>query len=271
MVFEGQSVGQEDFQALQIGESELPFESLKNRAKQEDRAARAASSVIVLHPTDFDYKAFKLTKARTEDFLEVHYAGRASSSELPLPASQTDPRRVFIVHGRDSIASKGISDLIRSVGLLPVEWSEAKKATKKPSPYIDEILRAGFAMARATIVLLTPDDEARLKPQFHKQHDKAHETQTTGQARPNVLYEAGWAMGSFPDRTVLVEIGDTRPLSDVGGIHVTRMEDNPESRQDLFDALEAAGCEFSLEGKRDWMSTGKIELTPDLEGATNDE
>jgi predicted nucleotide-binding protein with TIR-like domain len=54
-------------------------------------------------------------------------------------------------------------DYVRSIGLEPLEWSSAVKATRKGSPYPGEVLDKAFAKASAVIVLLTPDDEVQLK------------------------------------------------------------------------------------------------------------
>ncbi len=67
------------------------------------------------------------------------------------------------------------------------------------------------------------------------------------------------AIARDPDRTILVEIGDLRPFSDIGGRHTIRMDNSPQKRQDLALRLQAAGCEVNLSGT-DWQTTG--ELTP---------
>ena len=60
--------------------------------------------------------------------------------------------------------AKGIFDFLYSIGLKPLEFSKARELTGKPMPYVKEILDAAFAHAQAVVVLLTPDDEARLRP-----------------------------------------------------------------------------------------------------------
>jgi len=51
--------------------------------------------------------------------------------------------------------------------LKPLEWNEAMRATGKTSPYIGEVLNKAFEIAKAVILLFTPDDEARLIEEFH--------------------------------------------------------------------------------------------------------
>ena len=125
----------------------------------------------------------------------------------PAPSTVTvvkDPRVVFVVHGRNSALREAMFTFLNAIGLHPLEWSEARAATKQASPYIGDILDRAFSMAQAVVVLMTPDDEARLKEEFRRQDDSRRETTLTGQARPNVLFEAGMAMGREPQRTVLV-------------------------------------------------------------------
>ena len=169
-----------------------------------------------------------------------------------------DAKEVFVVHGRNDGARKALFDFLRAIGLKPVEWSEAVRATGKASPYIGEILDAAFSRAHAVVVLFTPDDEARLREQFRIDSDLLHETQLTGQARPNVLFEAGMAMARSQDRTVLVELGDLRPFSDVAGRHAIRLDNSSQRRQDLAQRLEAAGCPVNLQGT-DWHTAGDFE------------
>ena len=107
--------------------------------------------------------------------------------------------------GRNNEARNALFSFLRSIDLDPLEWPEAAKLTGKPSPYVGEILDAAFSNAHAVVVLFTPDDEARLKAQLQVDSDAPLETELNGQARPNVLFEAGMAMARHQDRTILVE------------------------------------------------------------------
>jgi predicted nucleotide-binding protein len=166
--------------------------------------------------------------------------------------SSADSKRrgnsVFVVHGRNETLRRAFFGFLRAVGLQPIEWRKAIELTRKPSPYVGEILDAIFREAVAVIVLLTPDDEAKLKDEFLKSHNPKFEKKLTGQARPNVLFEAGMAMGRNPDSVVLVQIGDMRPFSDIGGRHVVRLSNGAESRQELITKLANAGCNVDASG-----------------------
>ena len=166
-----------------------------------------------------------------------------------------DTREVFVVHGRNLAARDALFEFLRAVDLHPLEWSEAVRSTGKPTPYIGDILDAAFSRAHAVVVLFTPDDEARLRKPLWGANEPPHETQLTGQARANVLFEAGMAMARSQDRTVLIELGNLRPFSDIGGRHTVRLDNSSQQRQELAKRLEVAGCPVNREGK-DWHTAG---------------
>lgn len=193
-------------------------------------------------------------------------AGVAVGSKLTGPApSETptgkNPQTVFVIHGRNEAVRKSMFEFLRAIGLKPLEWSQAIAETKEASPYIGQVLDAAFRVAQAVVVLMTPDDQAWLGKEFQTPRDESYEKQPTGQARPNVLFEAGMAMGRDPKRTVLVQVGDLRPFSDVGGRYVVRLDDSSERRHDLAERLRTAGCAVDLSG-RDWHKAGSFKLEP---------
>ncbi|NYJ18522.1 TIR domain-containing protein [Glaciibacter psychrotolerans] len=171
--------------------------------------------------------------------------------------NQADPRSVFVIHGRNEPARKGLFDFLRAIGLSPIEWSEAISMTGSASPYIGDVLDAVFRRAQAVVVLQTPDDVAHLHESLTYPGDP--ETQPQMQPRPNVLYEAGMAMGRSPDRTVIVELGQVKVFSDIHGRHAVRLDNSVAKRQDLATRLRNAGCAVKLDGT-DWHEAG--DLTP---------
>src|SRR5688572_10708751 len=113
-------------------------------------------------------------------------------SGVPL---RKDRRRVFVVHGRDSAARVALFELLRAFDLRPLEWSEAVLIGLGVAPYVGEVLDAAFGSAQAVVVLFTPDDEARLRTALIQESDSPEERTLTPQPRPNVLFEAGMALG----------------------------------------------------------------------------
>lgn len=167
------------------------------------------------------------------------------------------PNSVFVVHGRDHVARSATFDFLRAIGIKPIEWNSAIAMSKKAAPYIGEILDAAFEKARAIVVLITPDDLAQLRPDLLSNSDKPYERTLMGQARPNVLFEAGMAFGTHPDRTVMVQLGNIREFSDVAGRHIVHMSNDFDKRQELATKLRNAGCEVDTTGS-DWVRAGNF-------------
>jgi predicted nucleotide-binding protein len=185
-------------------------------------------------------------------------APRSRSGRKKSKPKSREPRRgnsVFVVHGRNEALRHSVFSFLRSIGLQPIEWRKARSLTKSPTPYVGEILEAAFHHATAIVVVLSPDDEARLSPKFVKPHDPTYEKDLTPQARPNVLFEAGMALGKNTDSTVIVQIGETRPFSDVAGRHTLRLDNSVGARQDFVQRLADAGCNVDASGT-DWHTEG---------------
>ena len=196
-----------------------------------------------------------------------------ASTGSQVTAGRDKPRQdtnvVFVVHGRNEQARTAMFEFLRAIGLQPLEWSQAVNATGKTAPFIGEILNVAFSRAHAVVVLMTPDDVARLRQIFWKDDESSFEMELTSQARPNVLFEAGMAMGRHSERTILVELGALRPFSDVAGRHVIRLDNSSQRRQDLAQRLQIAGCPVILDG-RDWHTAGDFASAVSLDKAQQD-
>ena len=254
IVIGGRTIPPDDIERIRINATDEPSERILPIIIEE----RRQSSVITATPNDW-YVAAHGTDV-TDELITgppgTGVAGRVGT----LPMAVQGPRVVFVVHGRDRAARDGVFTFLRAIGLHPLEWAEALAATGKPAPYIGDVLDIAFASAQAVIVLLTPDDEASLQPHLRGTGEPPHETQPTGQARPNVLFEAGMTMGRNPDHTVLVELGELRPFSDIAGRHVVRLNNSTPRRQEFAQRLSAAGCPVNLSGT-DWHTAGNLEPT----------
>jgi predicted nucleotide-binding protein len=180
---------------------------------------------------------------------------RVARQKVPARKSNS----VMVVHGRDFDVRDSMYAFLRALDLNPMEFSHGVKATKKGAPVVGEVLDAMFQRAAAVVVVLTPDDQAKLKTKFRKPSDAGYESVLTGQARPNVLFEAGRAFGSHPMNTILVRVGTHRPMSDLAGVHFVDLDDEPATRNDLATRLETAGCAVNKAGG-DWLKVGKFKV-----------
>ncbi len=180
---------------------------------------------------------------------ETQVGGHANGS--------VEPQRVLVVHGRNTATRDGIYAFLRALGLSPIEWSQAVQWTQQGSPYIGDVLDAAFAKAAAVVVLMTPDEVAYLRTDYASNGDA--DTQPGAQSRPNVLFEAGMAMGRDAQHTILVEVGEVRPFSDIAGRHAVRLDNSAPKRNELAQRLRTAGCEVDTTGDG-WLTAG--DLTP---------
>ena len=157
-----------------------------------------------------------------------------------------DPKRVFVIYGRNHVAYDEMVKFLRAIKLNPKSFYDV--ATEcSPSATVRQIVRHGMEQAAGVVALFTPDEWSVLRPA----HDPARgsdEDSRRWQARPNVIFEAGLAMGIDEDRTILVKLGaDVRLFSDVGGIHTVNLNNGHEMRNYLRGKLKAAKCEPDME------------------------
>jgi predicted nucleotide-binding protein len=182
------------------------------------------------------------------------------TSDTPSPGgaqSLPDRRKVFVIHGRDESVRKAFFDFLRAIGLHPLEWDEAIKLTGTAAPFIGNVLTIAFEHAQAIVALFTGDDEARLRPDLSKLAGEPEELPTP-QPRPNVILEAGLALGSHPARTLFVEFGKLRHISDLAGRHAIRFQNNTKVRQAIAERLRTAGCDVNTAGT-DWHEAGDFD------------
>jgi len=183
----------------------------------------------------------------------THVVSDLSAKVATTAAKPKYPELVFVIHGRQFLDP--FHAYLRALGLKPLEWSQARKMVGKPNPYTWEIVDKALSEAGAIVALLTPDDEARLTPDFWSEHEEPFEKEYRLQPRQNVLFEAGVAYGRDPQRTILVRVGSHRPMSDLAGHHILQLNDSVDARKAVAEALQTAGCPVDLSGT-DWIRAG---------------
>jgi predicted nucleotide-binding protein len=212
----------------------------------------------------------------SQERAQLRDARAGANNGGPLPAVDTPPKlkpsrktrspkktrgnSVFVVHGRDEALRKSMFTFMRALGLNPMEWSHAVATAKGANPYVGDILNAAMNKVQAVVVLFSPDELAQLKEQFCGKDEKRSEGALQGQPRPNVLFEAGLALGAHPEKTLLVQVGKVRSFSDIAGKHLIRLTNDAGRRNDLANRLERIGCTVSKVGD-DWTTEGNFEPT----------
>lgn len=170
------------------------------------------------------------------------------------PAVAADMKRsVFVVHGRDDQVRRRFYDFLRALNLWPLEWEPLVRSTGTASPFLLDVVEGGLMQAQAVLVLLTPDDVVHLHPSLHGPREHAFETAAAGQPRPNVMLELGMAQARCPERTVIVEIGQLRPIADLQGLNVIRFDGSTAALHKIVQRLKGAGCPIDDRGA-DWQN-----------------
>jgi predicted nucleotide-binding protein len=201
-----------------------------------------------------------------------HVPVTANAVPAAAPPTRAAPRRsksgpktkentVFVVHGRDSKLQDGMYELLGALGLKPLEWGHAIRAArgKGGNPYVNDAVTKVMEQAQAIVVLLSPDDEVKLKPQFLTAHDPPIERKLSGQARPNVIFETGIAIGTHHRKTLIVAAGQVKPFTDIGGMHILHLTNSAASRHAFVERLEQLGCTVDRGGDH-WLRVG--DFTP---------
>jgi len=197
-------------------------------------------------------RVFSLTMNGREDAVRMFEPPPADPVPELTPQPARNPRSVAVMHGRDLRARQWMYDWLRRIGLEPLEWAHLIKLTKKGAPSNREAVGAAFETAQAVVVLFTPDEIGTLHPDLVDGGDDSG-----AQPRLNVILEAGMALQSHPDQTVLVEIGSTRKISDIDGLNVARLTGDARDLNGLASRLEGAGCPVDKTAG-DWLEVEEL-------------
>jgi predicted nucleotide-binding protein len=196
----------------------------------------------------------------TEGEVAERPARRRPAKKAKAAKKRTKDNTVFVVHGRDGALRQSMFEFLRALNLHPLEWDHAIDEARQGNPYVGDVLDIVMEKAEAIVVLFTPDDLAQLKEQFVKSGERTSEGKAQGQARPNVLFEAGLALGAHPKKTIMVQVGKVKSFSDIGGRHMVRLTNDQASRNSFANRL-AQKCAAVNRIGNDWMHVGKFEPT----------
>ena len=124
-----------------------------------------------------------------------------------------------------------------------MEWMEVIRASGETSPYLSQAIMKSIEEAGAVVVIMTPEEDAQLNEKFWSEDgdDKIYK-----QPRPNVIFEAGLALGMKENKTIILQFGELRIFSDILGKHVTKYRGKDKENDfklDLLEKLKIAGCQ----------------------------
>jgi predicted nucleotide-binding protein len=170
-------------------------------------------------------------------------------------ASADRTRNVFVIHGRDEQVRGAIFTLLRRLDLHPQEWEDLVANTGATAPYLGQVLAEAPDRAQAAMVLMTPDDLVMLHPELHGPREHSYEVEAKCQPRPNVLIELGMVLMAYPERTLIVVVGELRPIADLDGRNVIHFDGSPNSVGKIVERLKLAGCTVNDTGA-DWRDPG---------------
>lgn len=172
---------------------------------------------------------------------------------------QATDNSVFVVHGRNTALRKSMFAFLRALGLFPKEWEKAILEASGNNPHVDTIVETAMERAQAVVVLLSAEDDVKLRDEYLGAGERATEGKLQGQPRPNVIFEAGLALGRHSNKTLLVQVGKIKPMSDIFGKHITRLTNGYSRRNDLANRLAKIGCKIDRQGS-DWTTEGDFDL-----------
>jgi predicted nucleotide-binding protein len=253
---------------MKVGQARV-YRVIQQRALDSHVDSHVAS-LFIARDNGVNYQPYATPEDRVEmrhATTQVHVppsppatAPAARKAALP-PVRQvktTKNNSVFVVHGRDEKLRASMFDLLLRFGLNPLEWNQAVHAASGANPNIGQTINNIMKRAQAVIVMFSPDEQAKLKGKFCKPGEKGTLGKLADQARPNVLFEAGLALGAHPKKTLLVQIGKMRQISDIDGMHILRLDGTAASRSDFALRLRKLGFKVNTTGV-DWTSVGNFE------------
>lgn len=229
---------------VKLGDGHLA--AFLNVATAQEYFRAVAVSVVAMRSTQRD---------AARETINVMSAPNNTQHTSPPP----DRRSVFLVHGRNEAARDAMTEFLRALDLSVISWTKANTLARTAlsrNPSTLETVQAGLRAAAAVVVLFTPDDLVALDPRM-----TPGETQLTGQARPNVILEAGMIIGMDDAKAIFVQLGKQRAITDIAGINFVNIGDGMEKKEDLANRLLG----MNLEVDKDWRRMEAIKFDHTLD------
>ena len=173
---------------------------------------------------------------------------------------QNSLQSVYVIYGRNIAIRDAMYDFLDALGLQLIT-KEAVVHRLKGSPFAANILNTTFESAQAIIVLFTTEEYARLRRELRKPGKRKEEEEFRPQPSLDQIFEAGYALGRFSKRTILLQIGQVELFSDLDGRHMPNFTGTEDERRNLIDRLRGMGCTLQIDESR-WRSAGNFQPLP---------
>jgi predicted nucleotide-binding protein len=170
-------------------------------------------------------------------------------------------KKVYVISDTDMIIQEEMYTFLRALGLQPIERAMAIYWTGEASPFIGTVIDTAFMYAQAIVILLIGENTARLRKKFWNPYDTTNEKEFHLQPGMDQIFEAGYAFGQAPERTILVQVGNVKLFSDIEGRHTSNFTGTPSERHVLKNQLKVAGCEVD-DTSSSWLTAGNFHTFP---------
>ncbi len=166
------------------------------------------------------------------------------AENITTPNQESQRQTVYVVYGHDTDTIPKIEAFLEGLGLKFLKKERAVDLIEdgNTAPFIGQVIDIAFEHAQAVIVLLTGEEDVQLCKEFQRNDEDDFEKVFSPQPTQEQIFEAGYAFGKSPKRTILVQIGHVRSFSDIIGIHILHFTNTPEDYAILRTRLERAGC-----------------------------
>jgi predicted nucleotide-binding protein len=252
-----------------MGAAESTVYSRIQKTAAANRVPRDLGALLLAGENGISYERFATTEQMAALRGAPVHVGQAGPSPPAKPRGRSRATKkpvviinnnsIFVVHGRDIQLNTDMFAFLRALGLNPLEWSQAIKGARGANPHVDDVIYDAMEKVQGVLVMFSPDEEARLKAQFCNTLDKKKGIhKLDGQARPNVIFEAGLALGAHSKKTLLVQVGDVRDISDIAGKHLVHLSNSAASRKELAQRLKTK-LKFKVDTTgTDWLTIGNF-------------
>lgn len=232
IVINGKTVQPDDIERIKISESERTIESFIPQIRAENQN----SSVITIGGPSYTHQAIGRAKDVTDDFIEgaVGYKKALTKTSSNVKKSKnSQPTRVFIVHGHDESAQNKAARFVEKLGFEAIILHEKASSGRTIIEKIEHYSDVGFA-----VVLYTPDDVGNVKSESENLNVRA---------RQNVVFEHGYLIGRLGRENVSALVDGKLELpNDISGVVYISLDEGAAWQLQLAKEMKQSGYDIDM-------------------------